>query len=144
MDRMTQHGKGMRRYRGAALAEAAIVMSLLMMVTLGAIEYGWLFLKAQQITNAARQAARVAILPDDGARDRAAALLTALLSSAGLADDAIVTWTWGTVIPGDPEGREEVTVHVALPTANHRIVNATFLPVPPMIGCRVTMAREGT
>ena len=142
MDRMTRHGKGMRRYRGAALAEAAIVMSLLMMVTLGAIEYGWLFLKAQEITNAARQAARVAILPDEGAPARASSLITTVLGNAGLAD-ATVTWTWG-AIPGDPEGRQEVTVHVVLPTASHRIVNATFLPVPATIGCRVTMAQEGT
>ena len=141
MDRMTRHGKGMRRYRGAALAEAAIIMSLLMMVTLGAIEYGWLFLKAQEITNAARQAARVAILPDEGAPTRAATVITTLLGNAGLSD-ATVTWTWA-AIPGDPV-RQQVTVHVAVPTANHRIVNATFLPVPATIGCRVTMAREGT
>jgi len=142
MDRMMQHGKGMRRYRGAALAEAAIVMSLLMLVTLGAIEYGWLFLKAQQITNAARQAARVAILPDEGAPTRASLLISTLLSNAGL-EDATVYWT-SAPIPDDPEGRQEVTVRVTLPTANHRLVNATFLPVPATIGCRVTMAREGT
>jgi Flp pilus assembly protein TadG len=131
----------MRRYRGAALAEAAIIMSLLMMVTLGAIEYGWLFLKAQQITNAARQAARVAILPDADAPTRAAALLTILLGNAGLSD-ATVEWTWGAMIPGDT--RQQVTVHVSVLTADHRIVNATFLPAPATIGCRVTMAREGT
>ena len=40
--------------RGATLVEMAVVFPLLLMVTLGAIKYGWLFLKAQQMTNAAR------------------------------------------------------------------------------------------
>ena len=45
------------------MVEAAIVFPILLMLTLGAIEYGWLFLNAQQVTNAARQGARIAILP---------------------------------------------------------------------------------
>ena len=47
--------------RGAAAVEMAIVLPLLLMLTLGAIRYGWLFLKAQQITNAARYSTRIAI-----------------------------------------------------------------------------------
>ena len=50
--------------RGAAAVEAAIIMPVLLLVTFGAIRYGWFFLKAQQITNAARYGARVAIRAD--------------------------------------------------------------------------------
>ncbi len=48
---------------GAAGFVGALGVSVLL-VMLGAIEYGWLFFNVQQITNAARQGARVAILPD--------------------------------------------------------------------------------
>ena len=50
--------------RGAATVEMAIVFPLLLMLTLGGIRYGWLFLKWQQITNAARYATRIAIRAD--------------------------------------------------------------------------------
>lgn len=53
-----------KNHRGAAAVEMAIVLPLLLMLTLGAIRYGWLFLKAQQITNAARYATRIAIRAD--------------------------------------------------------------------------------
>ena len=36
--------------RGTALVEAAFVLQILLMITLGAIEYGWLFLIQQRIT----------------------------------------------------------------------------------------------
>ena len=62
MDRMRTDRR--LRCRGAMLAEAAIVFPMLLMITLGAIKYGWLFLRAQEITNTARQAARLGILPD--------------------------------------------------------------------------------
>ena len=35
------------------VTEAALVLPILLLVTFGAIRYGWFFLKAQQITNAA-------------------------------------------------------------------------------------------
>ena len=57
------------RYRGTATIEAAIMLPLLLLLTLGVIEYGWMFLKAQQTTNAARHAARIAIRPDSSNTD---------------------------------------------------------------------------
>jgi len=50
------------RCRGAAAVEVALVLPVLLLVTFGAIRYGWFFLKLQQITNAARCGARTAIL----------------------------------------------------------------------------------
>jgi len=50
------------RSRGAAAVEVALVLPVLLLVTFGAIRYGWFFLKLQQITNAARCGARTAIL----------------------------------------------------------------------------------
>lgn len=125
------------------MAEAALVLVVLILVTLGAVEYGWLFLNAQQITNAARQGARVAILPDAGAEARAYAVIDTLLANMGLNDDSPTrTITYG-AIPGDPEGRQEAIVRVSVSTDKLRILKATFLPAPATLGAMVTMAKEG-
>jgi Flp pilus assembly protein TadG len=142
MERMTKYRRDRSRYRGVALAEAAIVLSLLMMLTLGALEYGWLFINAQQVTNAARQGARIAILPDNGASGRARTAITQLLTNAGLADDNPVI-----DVPeaSSPQGGVNVkTIRVTVSTANLRLTHWDLLPVPPRIGCVITMAQEGT
>ncbi len=45
--------------RGTAAVEAALILPLLMLLLLGVIEYGWIYLKSEQIANAARHGARV-------------------------------------------------------------------------------------
>src|SRR5205814_7116285 len=52
------------RRDAAALVEMAIAMPLLCMLTLGLIEYGWVFLRVSQINQAARHGVRVAVRPD--------------------------------------------------------------------------------
>ena len=49
------------RYRGLATVEAAIVISLLLVFTLAILGFGLLFLRAQEITSAARHGARIAV-----------------------------------------------------------------------------------
>jgi Flp pilus assembly protein TadG len=142
MERMTKYRRDRSRYRGVALAEAAIVLSLLMMLTLGALEYGWLFINAQQVTNAARQGARIAILPDGGASARATTAINQLLTNAGLADDSPVVDVPGTATLKD--GVYVKTIRVTVSTANLRLTHWDLLPVPPRIGCVITMAQEGT
>src|SRR5262245_46815554 len=50
-----------RRYgrRGLAIVEAALVFPILMMLTIGMLEYGWMFIKVQQLNSAAREGVRV-------------------------------------------------------------------------------------
>jgi hypothetical protein len=48
---------------GAELIEFALVLPLLLLVVLGIIDFGFLFQRYEVITNAAREGARVAILP---------------------------------------------------------------------------------
>jgi Flp pilus assembly protein TadG len=47
------------RYRGAAIVEMAIVMSLLLMLTLGMVAFGYIFFRVQRVTYLARHGARV-------------------------------------------------------------------------------------
>jgi Flp pilus assembly protein TadG len=58
-----------RSERGTALLETAIVLPLLLFVAVGIIEFGRAYQTWQVLTNAAREGARVAVLPGttDGA-----------------------------------------------------------------------------
>ena len=49
--------------RGAELIEFALVLPLLLLLVLGIVDFGFLFQRLEVITNAAREGARVAVLP---------------------------------------------------------------------------------
>ena len=55
--------KRLRSESGAELIEVALTLPLLMLVLLGIIEFGFVFQQYEVITNAAREGARVAVLP---------------------------------------------------------------------------------
>ncbi len=131
--------------RGSTLVEAAIVLPLLLLLTLGAIEYGWLFYNVQQITNAARQGARIAILPHSGAETEAATMINTLLTNSGLLDDLTGPPSFqDDPIPGDPDNRQQVTVRITVSTANLSLVKAPgLIPIPATLSCAVAMAKEG-
>ena len=62
-----------RRDDGAALIEAAFVLTMLLFVSIGIIEFGRAFQTWQIVTNAAREGARVAVLggmSDDAVKTR--------------------------------------------------------------------------
>ena len=62
-----------RRDEGAALIEAAFVLPMLLFVSISIIEFGRAFQTWQVVTNAAREGARVAVLPgmtDDAIKAR--------------------------------------------------------------------------
>jgi Flp pilus assembly protein TadG len=59
--------KARRRFRsdsGAELIELAIVLPILLIVVAGIIDFGFLFHRYEVITNAAREGARMAVLPN--------------------------------------------------------------------------------
>src|SRR4051794_33706781 len=85
------------RARGMALIEAAIVMPLIFLLVFGVIEYGWLFLKAQQISNACRQGARVGIRPSSDA-----ATITSAVQSALRVNGLDTSGYTLTITPSDP------------------------------------------
>jgi Flp pilus assembly protein TadG len=53
----------LRRERGAAMLETALVMPLVLLVCVGIFEFGRAYQTWQVLTNAAREGARVAVLP---------------------------------------------------------------------------------
>ena len=54
----------MRSERGAALLEAAITIPMLLLISVGIFEFGRAWQTWQVLTNAAREGARLAVLPD--------------------------------------------------------------------------------
>ena len=133
--------KKQTRYRGLATVEVAIVFPLLLLLTFGAIKYGWLFLKAQQITNAARHGARIAILPGK-TTDEVELMIINLLGDVGITISA-------DNVDFDPpdissvSAGDTVTVQVTVPGANVDIMDVPLLPQVGNLGASVTMAKEG-
>ena len=70
--------------RGQAIIELALTLPLLLLVVLGVFDFGLMFQRFEVVTNAAREGARVAVLPDYTDRGRRLSYLTpAELPAAG-------------------------------------------------------------
>jgi Flp pilus assembly protein TadG len=80
----SRHGE-----RGQAIIELALTLPLLLVIVLGIFDFGFLFQRYEVVTNAAREGARVGVLPGytvSHAQDRA----TAYLDAGGLAGTSTV------------------------------------------------------
>ncbi len=79
-----------RQERGAALIETAFIMPLLLLLSVSVFEFGRAFQYWQVLTNAAREGARIAVLP--GTSDAAiTSRVQAYLSTGQLAQPASAT-----------------------------------------------------
>jgi len=116
------------------------------MVTFGAIKYGWLFLKAQQITNAARHGARMVVLPDVGIGDAVASMID-LLSQANITateDDIAITSYYLSGDVTSPLYKLAYNVHITIPSDRVDLLpNFPLLPDVNDLEASVTMAEEG-
>jgi Flp pilus assembly protein TadG len=124
------------RRRGIAAVEFALVASLLFMLLIGLIDYGFIFLKAQQITQAARAGARAAALPDATA-DTVNAAIDAAMADAGITTYTPVVTPGLTVSPGTA-----VKVTLTVPTAQLALIDTAFIPVPANLTAAASMAKE--
>jgi Flp pilus assembly protein TadG len=135
---MNRHEKCDRR-RGVVLIEAALVFPLLLLLTFGLIEYGWLFLRMGTISNVARRGVRMAVTPDATTNEVSAAI-GVMMTKAGLADSGYTV----TVSALDVEPGETVTVHISVPDYdNISLTGSPLIPVPGHIERRIAMAKEG-
>jgi len=130
------------RRRGIALAEAALVILLLCLVTLGALQYGWFFYCQHTATNAARQCARVASVLGGTPAEGTTALRNSLFTS--LRDAAVSDGSAEVTPVTDAQGLACMQGLVIIPNTSGaaRLMPIAFLPVPD---CKATvvMAREG-
>ena len=85
----TRTRRRFRSERGAALLETAITLPLLLFVCIGIIEFGRLYQTWQVMTNAAREGARIAVLPTQ-VNGGPEARVRQYLDSGGLKSDSTV------------------------------------------------------
>ena len=88
-----------RNESGAELIEFGLTLPLLLLLVLGMIEFGFLFREYEIVTNAAREGARIAILPTYSAtqtarQNNATARVNQYLTNAGL-NQSLATVTVG-------------------------------------------------
>ena len=85
-----------RDARGAELIEFAIVLPIFLLLTAGIFDFGMMFRTYEAVTNAAREGARVGVLPTYQPAD-VQARVAAYMTTAGLTGPYTVTVTNGPV-----------------------------------------------
>jgi Flp pilus assembly protein TadG len=126
--------------RGMAIVEAAILFPVLLMVTFGMMEYGWMFLKMQQLNNVAEVAARMAAMPT-ATNTTVTSEITTLMSGYGMGSSGYTT----TFTPSDVStaaAGATVQVQLSVSYANVKVVGSGFVPTPSTINASVTMVKE--
>ena len=126
--------------RASATVEMAMLLPLIMLLSTGLLEYGWMFLKVQQINGVARNGARLAALPEATTGDVVASIEQDLLD-AGFADSSYTL----TFAPADvtiPDSGDPVTVTIRVRYDSITLTGLRLLPMPAEISAAVTMAKE--
>lgn len=132
--------KKLKEKSGLATVEAAIVLTLLMMFTFGVMEYGWMFFRIQQVTNAAQIGARAAILPD-ATNVGAQARIDSTMTDWGLgASGYTVTFSSDTTTL---DVGQLISVEVSVNYANIDLLGMSLIPTPAVLQSSTTMAKEG-
>ncbi len=138
-----------KRRRGTAAVEAALMMPLIVLMTFALIKYGWLYVKVQQINNAARHGARVAVRADS-TNGEVQAEIAALMASVWPegAGPPPANWYSVTFEPLDVDGLPTGTIATITIAADYAgtpldIISMPLVPVPARIGGTASMAKEG-
>lgn len=135
----------MRRDEGLAVVETTIVLLLLLVLFLGIMEYGWFFYAMQIVSNAAREGAREAILPDATGAS-VDAVVGDFLERSGLAGaDATVEVRAddASAVVEDVFVTVPVSVTVRIPYGDASILNTGLFPMPSELRATATMTKEG-
>jgi Flp pilus assembly protein TadG len=130
--------------RGLATVEMALLTPILLVLTFAVIEYGWMFFKQQQITNATRAGARLAATPS-ATVGQVQARVDALLGPSG----ANITGYTTTVADINTVPGRTLSVTVSVPYSNITITHMTnpamviYLPAPATLSAKMVMGKEG-
>jgi Flp pilus assembly protein TadG len=102
--------------RGAELIEFAFILPLLAFLIAGIMDFGFLFQRYAVVTNAAREGARVGVLPDYSVTHVQQRVATYFTASGLPAPTTPASVTYGTVevSPGGPQ-MSVVTVNIQYP-----------------------------
>jgi Flp pilus assembly protein TadG len=142
MERLAPRAAPPATRRGTATIELAMVLLLVIPLLFGLIEYGWMFLKAQEIAAAAPDGARIAAT-EGGTNALVSASIDQAMAQAGLAASgySIVTVpaNVASAAPGTP-----VKVTVSVTYSGIAITNIPFyVPTPKDLKGSTSMVKEG-
>ena len=98
-----------RRARGSALAEFAVISPLLITILLGIVEFGYLYMLRQTMTNAAREGCRLGII-DSSTEAMVLARVQEMMNATGVTIYS-VNYVKGT--EEDPVDSLDITVNYA-------------------------------
>lgn len=131
-----------KKAEGAVLVEMALSLMVMILLCFGGMEYGWMFFRLQQVTNAAQAGVRQGVLPDATNADVNGAI-DGLMVAFGLEGTGYTV----TITPGDVTAVEPgdlITVRVEVPYgAEAGLLQMGIFPTPATLPCSVTMAKEG-
>ncbi len=120
---------------GAAVVELAVVLPLLLTLVFGIIEFGWVFMVRETLTNASREGCRVAVLQgstEQNIRDQVAACM----APAGLDTHTVQ-------ISRSSPGSPNETVKVLIPYADISLLGGYFGPTDFNLAATTVMRKEG-
>jgi Flp pilus assembly protein TadG len=117
--------RGLRSERGAELIEFALVLPLLIFVIMALVDFGFLFQRFEVVTNAAREGARMAVLPGYATADVTARVQN-YLTAGGVAATTSNTNVAVTDVP--------IAVGGGLPTMPGKRVQVTYVSPYLFIG----------
>ena len=133
---MNEQGKETDRLvRGTAVVELAVVLPLLLTIVFGIIEFGWVFMVRETLTNASREGCRVAVLQgssEQDVRDQVAASM----NPAGLSGYTVE-------ITRSTPGNANETVRILIPYADVSLLGGYFGPTNFNLGSTTVMRKEG-
>ncbi len=121
--------------RGAAAVELAVVLPLLLTLVFGIIEFGWVFMVRETLTNSSREGCRVAVLQGSTEQDIQERV------DASMAPTGLTTYTVqiSRSSPGDPDEK----VQVLIPYADVSLLGGFFGPTDFNLGATTVMRKEG-
>lgn len=131
---LTALRRRVRSGRGAELIELALVLPLLLLLIGGIVDFAFLFQAFAVVNNAAREGARISVLPgyqESDVQNRVAAYVTA----AGLPGTPSTTRTPVTLTNGTGPGA---------PTSNGYSVNVTYTHTFTLLGGLIALAGGGS
>jgi Flp pilus assembly protein TadG len=136
---MKWHGSR-RRYRGAAVLEAALVLPILMGVAFGTIEFGHFFYVKHTLEGAAREGARAGIVASS-ANANVTAAVAGTMSAAGFNSGQYSVVTSPANVAGVAAG-SSVTVTVTMTWGNVGLRPMALIAANKQVTGRAVMRRE--
>ena len=119
-----------RSERGAELIELAIVLPILLFIVAGIMDFGFLFQRYEALTNAAREGARMASMPEYTDND-VIARVQEYLNASGLTDPPT---TFAVITPSTLTLSTGTTIEVKQVTVFHPAEFSYLGPIASMVG----------